>query len=53
MNKPITIQCPLCEASVPPSQMFMEQTPEAEPRPFICVKCVRGLYWSIPKKNDS
>ena len=43
-----TYQCPLCGEEFPIDKIFLVQKPKSTPKPIACVRCIEGLYWSIP-----
>jgi len=44
-----TFKCPLCEELVPLNRIFITHNPgDALPKPIICIRCLRGLYKTLP-----
>ena len=46
-----TYKCPLCGEEFPIDKIFLVQKPKSTPKPIACVRCIEGLYWSIPTKS--
>lgn len=49
-----TFKCPLCEEDIPLNGIFLSHKPgEVLPRPIICVRCLRGLYRTLPEDDGN